>query len=65
MDRQIKGRKGKEGERKGGRQRGREERRKEGGKEKENKFKREWFRGVASPQHHTVEQSLALSTADA
>ena len=39
--------------------------REEGGKEKENKFKREWFGGVGSPQHHTVEQSLALSTADA
>lgn len=57
MDGQIKRRKGKEGERKGGRQRGREEKRKEGGEEKENKFEREWFRGIGSPQYHTAEQS--------
>lgn len=51
-----KGRKGKEGERKGGRREGRR---------KKINLKGNGFRGVGSSQHHTAEQSLALSIADA
>lgn len=52
-------------ERKGRRKEGREIERKRGGEEKEDKFEGEWFRGVGSSQHHTAEQSLAFSIADA
>lgn len=56
-------RKGKEGG-KEGREIEKEEKRKEGGEEKENKFEREWFRGIGSLQLTLGEQS-GLSIADA
>lgn len=65
MDGWLQKRKERKGRRKEGREIERKGGKKGGGEEKEDKFEREWFRGVGSPQHHTAEQSLALSIADA